>query len=115
MYVHGLACVVNVDQYLRCIADARHRRVQVLAASQGEVCYWPELEDVRAGDHEKIGQQFVGGPCPYQRREVVEDDAGIPATALDGVVHFSGKVVESRGGIDINHTHALYVREYGEM
>jgi hypothetical protein len=89
--------------------------MQVAAAGKGKIGHRAQFKDVGTGDHEEVGQQFIRCPGGYQRGEVIEDYACIPAAIPDGIVHLAGEEIESWRGVDVDDCKAVQVRQDGRV
>ena len=99
--VHLALDPVEINQDLGRVPDARNRPVRVAGPSQGKVSDRVQLEQVGAGDLEKIGEKLVGAPIRHQRREIVKDVKDFPAFPLDDLVKIRTEDIEAGAGIEL--------------
>jgi len=91
--------MVGVDQQLSRIHHAGHGLVRMAAPLQAEVSHGLEFGQVRAGDLEEVGHQFVRRPTIHQCRKAVEGVEHASTVLLDEVVDLGTEQVEPRRGI----------------
>jgi hypothetical protein len=74
----------------------------VLAAGKSKISHCIQLEKIRAGHLEKVGQQLVGGPLDYEGGEVIEYVEHLSPSLLNDVMYLAAEGIESLAGINVN-------------
>ncbi|OPZ59164.1 MAG: hypothetical protein BWY87_01139 [Deltaproteobacteria bacterium ADurb.Bin510] len=115
VYEAFAAIVVEVDQHLGGLVDARDGLVVVAVSDQAEVGHGVELEEVGAGDHEEVADHQVGGPGREQVGEAVKDVEGL--AALDGGdgVDLLREEFEAAGGAQLAALDAFVLVQDGRV
>ncbi|OPY91473.1 MAG: hypothetical protein A4E73_01984 [Syntrophaceae bacterium PtaU1.Bin231] len=93
--------VVDIQEDLGGFTDAGDGLEGVAAPKDGEIGHRVELEEVRAGDHEKIADHQVRCPREQQIREGIEDVEHVPPLLADDVVNLGGEGFEARVGVEL--------------
>ena len=73
LHVELALVAVDVEEELRGLLDGLQSVRRVVVAVEGEVGDRLQVVEVRAGEHEEVGQHLVGIPVGRQLRQAVED------------------------------------------
>ena len=101
MYINLVVRVIDIEEDLRRFTNSCDSLEGVAVAYEREIGQCIELVQVRTGEHEKVADHEVSGPCRQEVRERIKDIINaLPFLSRD-VVYLRGKGFESAARIEL--------------